>query len=115
MPALNFTMFVAKVRSGMKRQTIRAGNRFHVGDTLYLFTGMRTKKCCRLGTEVCTAAIPIIMDDPDGVVVILDNDILLGEGLEYLALLDGFDSADRMLDWFGKTHGWPFVGQVIRW
>ena len=52
MPALNFTMFVDKVESGEKRQTIRAyrkdGRDPKPGDPLYLFTGMRTTACRRL-------------------------------------------------------------------
>jgi hypothetical protein len=52
MPSLNFkAQFAESVESGSKKQTIRA-NRKHpirIGDTLYLFTGMRTRNCRRLG------------------------------------------------------------------
>ena len=45
-----------KILSGEKRQTIirMKGKRvYRVGDTLHLFTGMRTKHCERLGKSTC--------------------------------------------------------------
>lgn len=56
MPALSFMKcWREKVLSGEKRQTIRVkGKRvYKVGDTLHLFTGMRTKYCERLGRSTC--------------------------------------------------------------
>ena len=31
------------------------------------------------------------------------------------AVDDGFDSFAEMLEWFEKTHGLPFEGQLIQW
>ena len=56
MPALNFQeQFAAAVESGEKRQTIRSERKrpIKVGDTLYLYTGMRTKRCRKLGSAGC--------------------------------------------------------------
>lgn len=53
MPILNFTMFVDKVISGEKRQTIRKLRKrpFKVGDKLYLYAGLRTKEALNLVWE----------------------------------------------------------------
>ncbi len=63
MPALNFTVFVDQVESDRKLTTIRAfrkdGRDPKPGQTLYLFTGMRTKKCRRLGESPCLSTTPI--------------------------------------------------------
>lgn len=61
MPALNFKVFVDKVESGAKSQTIRPPRKYPVklGDKLYLYIGMRTKNCRKLGEAVCSEIIPI--------------------------------------------------------
>lgn len=62
MPALNFqARFAPLVAAGVKRQTIREWRkrRIKVGDTLYLFAGMRRPGCTRLRTEVCRRETPI--------------------------------------------------------
>ena len=50
---VNFTVFIDKILSGEKRQTIRkAGAKWKnvkVGDKLTLYTGLRTKECRKLG------------------------------------------------------------------
>ena len=50
---VNFTVFIDKILSGEKRQTIRkAGKKWDkvkVGDKLTLYTGLRTKECRKLG------------------------------------------------------------------
>ena len=111
MPALNFMkQFADAVESGEKRQTIRAyrkdGLDPKVGDTLYLYTGMRTKQCRKLGEVKCKSVEPIYLS---------------WEGCDFTihqerwATNDGFDSFTHMLDWFEKTHGLPFEGLIIKW
>ncbi len=61
MPALNFTVFIDKILSGEKRQTIRKKRRYPIkqGDKLFLYTGMRQKNCRKLGEAMCLKVIPI--------------------------------------------------------
>lgn len=117
MPALNFqARFADLVESGEKRQTIRAlrkdGRDPKPGDTLYLYTGMRTKACRKLLEAECRSARPV---------TILDVGVCLGDDLprraerESLARADGFDTESEMVRWFQKTHGLPFKGLLIRW
>jgi hypothetical protein len=67
MVAYNFrSQFVHPIRNGTKIHTIRKiGKRPHaaVGDSLQLYTGMRTKKCRKIvKDQVCFAAFEIEID-----------------------------------------------------
>ena len=58
MPLLGFKkQFAPLVEEGQKRQTIRAkrrdGRNPHAGETLFLYTGLRTKSCRKLGISGC--------------------------------------------------------------
>lgn len=130
MPALNFQkQFAAAVESGKKRQTIRAhrrDNRPHVlpGQTLKLYTGMRTKHCRLLATAECLSVEGISIH-ADGVALGAGplNSLWLGETgsfirrgmLEGMAIADGFTDWAAMRDWFQNTHGLPFRGSLIKW
>jgi len=133
-PALNFqARFARMVEVGLlqdagkliggpaKRQTIRAyrkdGRDPKPGDTLYLFTGMRTKACRKLGAVVCAQRYEIVIwNEPGaGVIVALDGALLPGIAADSMAHADGFEDAAEMGDWFEQTHGLPFMGLLIRW
>ena len=53
---VNFSVFIDKVLSGEKRQTIRRASpkweNVKVGDKLTLYTGLRTKQCRNLGEVI---------------------------------------------------------------
>ncbi len=118
MPALNFKkQFAPAVESWEKRQTIRARRKDKrdpvAGQTLYLFTGMRTKGCRRLGEIICKETQPICIEE--------NMDIIVGthclstvEEME-IAKKDGFDSRVDFYQFFKKTHGLPFHGLIIKW
>jgi hypothetical protein len=117
MPALNFqARFAPLVESGKKCQTVRAMRKrpFKEGDTLYLYTGQRTKGCRLLIKRECTGSFDVefnhngqLLFFVDGKNVIMDRDTF--------AKCDGFDSWAEMLEWFAVNHGLPFHGQVIYW
>lgn len=116
MPAINFQkQFSIAVESGAKRQTIRKRRKrpFRAGDTLYLYTGMRTKYCKKLRTEICQSALDIDIA-PSG--IILNGDELYGKAADDIAVMDGFQSFGEMLQWLEAHHGLPFRnGQLITW
>lgn len=66
MPALSFQKQLrAPVRKGTKPGTVRQvrlKNPIKVGDTLYMFTGMRTRQCKKFGERICKAVYPIRID-----------------------------------------------------
>lgn len=122
MPALNFQRrFAALVESGEKRQTIRAyrkdGRDPKPGDRLYLYTGMRTKECRKLGEATCSAVEPfdLFVTPSGGLFWLLGHEAMTGEECDDLARRDGFVGSFELMGWFEKTHGLPFEGLLIRW
>ncbi len=118
MPALNFQkQFVDKIKSGHKRQTIRTPrkNPIKEGDTLYLYTGMRTKNCEKLDEVICESVIDFkIHIDGWGCDV---GPCMVRERyeLDKIAREDGFKDWVEMVRWFIDTHRLPFVGKLIIW
>lgn len=127
MPALNFQkQFAAKVEDGSKPHTIRADRKHPIkaGDTLYLYTGMRSLACRPLrAPEICNAVVRITIDTDR-------CEVLLGKGstihrcggglltpaeIERLAKLDGFDDVNAFFKWFRDIHGATFRGTLIEW
>ena len=120
---VNFTVFIDKILTGKKRQTIRrAGFKWKsvkVGDKLTLYTGLRTKQCRKLGEAVVESITPITIDtECDNVAV----ETPLGDfnldlpALNDLVARDGFDSNDEFFKFFCINYK---VGRfkmfVIRW
>lgn len=124
MPALNYIARLAPlVESGAKLQTIRAPRKVPInpGDTLYHFTGMRTKDCRRLGVSTCASALGIdIIRTPKIKAVFLQ--VGTGGGqyrmsnteIADLAQKDGFPDTASFWAWFTNlsTH---FTGNLIKW
>lgn len=133
--------FLPKTWKGIKpkRQTIRAlrkdGKLFKRGDKLFLYTGMRTKQCLKLGETKCEEAQFVKISDG---MISISFDVLVNpkhlkvggkvklkaighvhwlteEERDYVARMDGFSEAAEMFAWFKKTHGLPFKGQLIKW
>ena len=122
MPALNFKkQFAEAVEHGNKRQTVRAprkDGRPHakVGDTLKLYTGMRTKQCRLLATATVTH-IDRIRIEPmcmflNGSFMPVFDACQTDDGF---AVADGFKNFMDMSLWFATVHGLPFEGFVIHW
>lgn len=132
MPLLNFAVkkCIPMVENGKpywKRQTIRKLRKrpFKVGDILYLYTGLRTKNCRKIGEAFCTeieeiklclsSSIPWAYEKRFTV----DRDywkLLTTPELDQLAIDDGFNSLMEMWKWFQKTHGEKDqIFQVIKW
>jgi hypothetical protein len=118
MPALNFKKrFASNVESGEKRYTIRArrkdGRDPRSGQTLYLYTGMRTQYCRKLGEEKCKTTEAITIEGWHNVIVGIKPLSLVEE--KELAISDGFETSGDFFKFFEKTHGFPFYGLIIRW
>lgn len=133
MPAFNFQQrFVPGVENGLariahappvhrdvrqKRQTIRArrkdGRDPKPGDTLKLFTGMRTKQCVKLGETRCRTRQEIQIDI-DGLATVDGERLSLGK-LAALRRRDGLPESWEFRSFFQRIHGLPFEGYVYRW
>ena len=106
MPAYNFQdRFATLVETGKKLTTIR-GREALIGSTAYLFTGMRTKECRRLGAGRIVECVPISVGyQQNGIpCVMLASRSLTLDDAEQLALDDGFVDAFEMMDWFSETY-----------
>jgi len=119
MPALNFkAQWADKVELGEKPHSIRAWRKrpFKVGDRVYLYTGMRTKACRKLGESDCIDALPITIRRVQGVctAVIVDGDLLSKYQAIQLARADGFDDLEEFAEFFLPDNG-TFYGQLIKW
>lgn len=104
MPAYNFQRrFIPKIRNGQKPHTIRRRRKYptKVGDTLKLFTGMRTKNCSQFAEAKCSKVEPLVIW-----VSIRKLSSSFGTGffsskrVKDVALNDGFDSVDAFFDFF---------------
>jgi hypothetical protein len=125
MPLYNFKVrFADAVATGQKCQTIRKRRRGDrdpkVGDTLYLYTGIRTKRARKLRQAITTRVRPIRIDArmQEGALqplVTLDDDVLTIDDVRMLANKDGFRDAREFLSWFEEVHGLPFAGILIEW
>ncbi len=118
MPALNFKkQFAQAVESGEKRQTIRAmrkdGRDPQPGQTLYLYTGMRTKVCRKLKETNCLETQPIAIEGRHDIIVGTKPLDLAEE--KKLAIADGFETSGDFFKFFEETHGFPFYGLIIKW
>jgi hypothetical protein len=118
MPAYNFQKrFAPLVETGVKRQTIRRRRKrlTRMGDTLYLYEGMRTKKCRRLrDPEICRLVLPVAISE---FAIGLGGALLRTyKAKDVFARLDGFGNWPEMRDWFRKQYGLPFYGgEAIYW
>ena len=120
---VNFSVFIDKILSGEKRQTIRRASpkwkNVKAGDKLTLYTGLRTKECRKLGEAVVESITPIFLTPatgrawvrlPFGLAGLRDDD------LELIALMDGFPSLSRFWQFFGEKYGFETLEfYVIRW
>lgn len=104
--------FAPLVGAGRKLQTIRKVARCRKGDLLSLrcWSGKPYRSRQRILAEAtCSAVVPVEIHQCDCTV----------DGKSYppqhLALEDGFASWKEMRDWFEKTHGLPFRGELIQW
>ncbi|TGP22354.1 MULTISPECIES: hypothetical protein [unclassified Mesorhizobium] len=111
--------FVEPIRTGTKRQTIRADRKRHAraGEQLQLYTGMRTKHCQLIGRSECLSVWPVTLILREVHSVVLDGFRgIYGD-------LDGFARADGFKDWAELAGFWSanhpgveiFDGVLIRW
>lgn len=120
MPALNFKKrFAADVEAGRKLQTLRSPRRdgrphATIGCRLYLYTGMRTKGCRKLGEGLCTKTSHVVITDAlAGSRILVNGSRVIEE--DAFARADGFADSGALLEWFREEHGLPFEGSLIQW
>lgn len=117
---LNFLrQFAPAVERGEKRMTIRATRKDRkvpaVGDTLRLYTGLRTRGARLLLETTASCVWRVRMDFTDRYIVI-DGTRLCQEAARLTAKLDGFDTVDAFLDYFrASCMSDQFEGFAVHW
>lgn len=105
-----------------KTTTIRAMRKrpFKKGDKLFLFSGLRTTQCKRLGECICMKVENIRIVELSGEFIAgpfyflsINGTTIMEDQVNCLAAKDGFKDGISMMNWFKKTHGLPFIGQRI--
>lgn len=122
MKVLMFQQWKAeKIVAGLSRQTIRPVRKrpIKVGDQLSLrfWSGKPYRSTqVEIGMEICKKTAEIkIHGGPFNPLVYVAGEKISKADLEEIATADGFDSAEKMLEWFQSTHGLPFVGTIYQW
>lgn len=111
--------FAPRVESGEKPQTIRQnrkdGRRPVPGDTVKLYTGLRSSRTRLLRTEIVTECMSVRMDMNAGVIVVDGRELEVFEATRF-AQADGFSCKISMLQWFRDQYKtFDFEGFCVRW
>jgi hypothetical protein len=118
--------FAPRILDGSKCHTIRPLRAFadKPGNTLHLYTGLRTKSARLLMRVPCVRIESITMRQvkrrqwevphlEEDVIVAIDGVVLDRGECEAFARRDGFENFDDMMKfWSGRL---PFKGQIIHW
>lgn len=123
MPAFNFKKrFAPAVEAGIKRQTIRRAfpRGAGPGAPAYLYTGMRTRQCRKLGEGVITNVLAVEIgrhecSEPYCHVAMPTPRLLVHGDLDTFARDDGFRDAEEMVAWFEEQGPLPFKGWLTLW
>ena len=119
--------FVPFIKAGTKKHTIRSMRRYpdKVGNTLHLYSGLRTKRAKLIKRAECVkierifieilGPMPVLIHERD-IAVSIDGVQLSESEKERLARADGFESfRDMTFFWTTPKNRLPFRGQIIHW
>lgn len=113
-----------KVASGEKTTTIRQRARCRPGDVLSHreWTGLpyrsKQRELCRTkcqGVQRITIREASCTLECEVKTVSDEQELKHPKNLDMIARSDGFSTWQELVNWFTKTHGLPFTGELIRW
>ena len=106
--------FVPKILSGEKLSTIRSTRRCNVGDTMHLYTGLRTKKCKKLMDVVCIGVATIVVS-AYSLWKLGETEGNVRPSAAPLHEQEGFANVKDMIDFFRQQYGLPYRGYIHAW
>lgn len=124
---VNFSVFIDKILSGEKRQTIRRASpkwqNVKAGDKLTLYTGLRTKQCRKLGEAVVESVGKVVFYRAGLIAVVtrygenwLTEFWLTEDEVDELVRHDGFGDVHDFWKFFDAHYPERPIGMnVIRW
>lgn len=111
--------FETVIEIGRKRQTIRGDRKRHArpGETMQLYSGMRTAHCRLIGTATCSSVLPVSIDFDEERVVIVDQIIEARIDLDAFAWSDGFLDWEKFVAFWRKQYGpvAQWSGVIVAW
>ena len=109
--------FVPQILAGTKVHTIRAGQRWAVGQTIYFYTNVGQDDMAKFQPDGVVQSVQTIRAKllHGTTFVEVDGRQLLDSELAGFARRDGFESLDQLFHFLAGYHGLPFVGQLIHW
>ncbi len=112
--------FADPILAGRKRQTLRNDRKRHTrpGETLQLYTGMRTKHCRLIGLATCERVEAITFDFARNRAVTNLGELSRWEELQRFAAGDGFGNWTELKAFWRKHHpdiGDTWSGVQITW
>lgn len=107
--------FAGQVELRQKKQSIRPGARFKVGQWLQLYTGLRTKQARKLSDvdPRVVEVLPVVIADG---FMLVDGQALDAAQRDAMAARDGFENWQEFQAFFAASKGGlPFRGQLVKW
>lgn len=120
MPAYNFkAKFVRPILTGEKCTTIRRRRKraTRPGETLMLYTGMRTKECVKFADAACVAVTPIVIWPEKRLMGASPENIFSLSLTVQIAKRDGFEALHAFFEFFRKHYGLGPLDdfEIIEW
>lgn len=120
MALINFSRedFIKAVEKGTKHFTVRflRKNPLRKGESLQLYTGLRTKHARKLRDTVCKNIWELkIVNKKDKFLFYLDGKELPGNEIKDIGNRIGFNSTEDWVTYFKEKYKFPFRGQLIEW
>lgn len=112
--------FVGRIKDGSKPQTCRGDRKRHArpGETMQLYTGMRTRQCRLIGTATCKSVEPIRFDfEAQTIQIGAEPPIEDLPDLNAFAVLDGFEDYRDLCEFWRANHKGVerWEGVLITW
>jgi hypothetical protein len=107
--------FAGKIEANEKTSTIRPKARCKTGDVLSLrkWSGKPYRsKHVIIKEAVCKDVLTVFLDEEK---IIVNGRAFLEPWNGWIAECEGFESWEAMREFFQKTHGLPFSGELIYW
>lgn len=123
MALINFSRedFIEQVARGTKHHTIRKMRKtpIHVGEELYLYTGLRTPHARKLKETVCigTHVLELFESGKAGkpLQAKMDGKEISSRELKKIYTEVGFASMEDFAGYFREHYEFPFKGQLVEW